>query len=74
MNFTPQADNRRGLYFGATQSPSKDLEIGAFQQVLDKWAVCGTLADMRMVAASLTLAECHENNFAELPDFWTGAS
>ena len=33
MNFTPQADNRRGLYFGATQSPSKDLEIGAFQQV-----------------------------------------
>ena len=37
-----------------------------------KWVKAGTLADMRMAAATMTLAELHTSDFRNLEATWAG--
>ncbi|CAE7529107.1 unnamed protein product, partial [Symbiodinium necroappetens] len=64
--------DRAGLYFSPSQQVPECLELNSLEQVKEKWGTTGTIADMRMTAASATLAMCHSDDFARLPDLWTG--
>ncbi|CAE7228103.1 unnamed protein product [Symbiodinium sp. CCMP2456] len=72
MEYKADRSDRSGLYFGASVPPPDKLELSSLLQVKDKWGVAGTLADMRMCAATWTIAQCYQEEFSRTPDFWTG--
>ena len=41
-------------------------------EVQEHWVTAGTLADMRMTAATATLLRCQADDFDRLQDLWTG--
>ncbi|CAE7359418.1 unnamed protein product, partial [Symbiodinium sp. KB8] len=68
-----EKSERYGLYFSATRPPDQRLELGSLEQVKQKWGTAGTLADMRMCAATVTVQRCAEQgSFEAVADYWTG--
>ncbi|CAE7240238.1 unnamed protein product, partial [Symbiodinium sp. CCMP2456] len=68
-----EKSERYGLYFSATRQPDQRLELGSLEEVKQKWGTAGTLADMRMCAATVTLHRCAEQgSFDAVADYWTG--
>ena len=43
-----------------------------FDKVKQHWGTAGTLADMKMTAATATLLKCQADEFYRLEDMWTG--
>ncbi|CAE6964982.1 unnamed protein product, partial [Symbiodinium sp. CCMP2456] len=61
-----------GTYWTASETVPRELELNTMDEVNVKWVKSGTLADMRMAAATMTLAELHTSDFRNLEATWAG--